>query len=407
MKSFILPKYYESKLISEIKNIRTEKEKRTDYSPTKISIGNLNFYIPKYFGFCFGVKNAIEICYKTIHENPKKNIFLISEMIHNPNVNEDLKKKGIKFLQESTGKKIISWDEVNREDIVIIPAFGTTKENMDIIKAKGIETKSYDTTCPFVTKVWNRGDQLAKKNYTIIIHGKPEHEETKATFSYFDENIPRIIIKNMEEAKELSKYIINEKLPNFKEKFKGRFSSDFSPKKDFKKIGVINQTTMLAEETKEISSFFENVMNLKYGELDGKNHIANTRDTLCYATNENQTSIKQLINLNIDLAFITGGYNSSNTSQLVKICENYFKTFFISSEKKLISKNEIIHFDMEQKIERIQKNYLPNKRKINFLISGGASCPDSVLERLLEKICKYYEQKINKKKIIEEFKSNY
>ncbi len=407
MKSFILPKYYESTLITEIKNIRTEKEKRTDYSATKLSIGQLNFYIPKYFGFCFGVKNAIEICYKTIHENPNKKIYLISEIIHNPNVNEDLKKKGILFLQESTGKTIIPWGKIKKDDIVIIPAFGTTKENMEIIKNKGIETKSYDTTCPFVTKVWNRGNQLAKKNYTIIIHGKPEHEETKATFSNFENNIPRIIIKNIKEASLLSEYILNPNKLHFQKKFKGRFSKNLNPKKDFEKIGVVNQTTMLAEETKEISNFFEKIMKEKFRNEESESHIANTRDTLCYATNENQTSIKELINIDIDIAFITGGYNSSNTSQLVKICEKYFKTFFISSEKKLISKFEIIHFDMKERIEKVQKNYLPKKKTINFLISGGASCPDSVLERLLEKICKYYNQPINKKKIIGEFLLKY
>tara|TARA_B100001057_G_C22864199_1_gene955804 strand:+ start:1252 stop:2499 length:1248 start_codon:yes stop_codon:yes gene_type:complete len=407
LKSFVLPKYYESKIISEVKNIRTVNEKRTDYSPTKLTIGKLNFYIPKYFGFCFGVKNAIEICYKTLEENPDKNIYLISEVIHNPDVNDDLKEKGIIFLQKSSGETIVPWKNIDKNDIVIIPAFGTTKENMEIINKKGIKTKSYDTTCPFVTKVWNRGNYLAEKNYTIIIHGKPEHEETKATFSNFSSEIPRIIIKNIQEAKLLSKYILDERKKDFKKIFKGRISENFNQKKDFKKIGVVNQTTMLAEETQEISNFFEKIMEKKYGIDNLKNHIANTRDTLCYATNENQTSIKQLIDLDIDLAFITGGYNSSNTSQLVKICENYFKTYFISSEKKLISEKEIIHFDMADKIEKKHLNYLPNKKKINFLISGGASCPDSVLERLLEKICKYYNQPIDKKKIIQDFLKKY
>ena len=407
MKHFVLPTYYDSELISELKEIRTKNEKRTDYSPTKISIGKLNFFIPKYFGFCFGVKNAIEICYKTIQENPQKNIYLISEIIHNPNVNNDLKKKGVKFLQKSNGKTIIPWEKVTKNDIVIIPAFGTTKENMNIIQKKGIKTKSYDTTCPFVTKVWNRGSDLAKKDYTILIHGKPEHEETKATFSNFKNNTPRIIIKNIKEAKLLSKYILNKDEPDFKKIFKDRFSKNFNPIKDFQKIGVINQTTMLAEETQEISSFFEKIMKKKYGNTKARNHMANTRDTLCYATNENQKSIKELINLNIDLAFITGGYNSSNTSQLVKICQNHFETYFISSEKKLISENEIIHFDMKKKIEKSQKNYLPNKKIINFLISGGASCPDSVLERLLEKICKFYNQPINKNEIIKKFLLKY
>lgn len=407
MKTFVLPKYYDSELISELKNIRTKNEKRINYSPTTLSIGKLNFFIPKYFGFCFGVKNAIEICYKTIRENPQKTIYLISEIIHNSNVNNDLKKKGIQFLQESTGKTIIPWSKVTKNDIVIIPAFGTTKENMETIKKKGIKTEAYDTTCPFVTKVWNRGNELAQKKYTIIIHGKPEHEETKATFSNFDNNIPRIIIKNIEEAILLSKYILNETKTCFEKNFKDRTSENFNPKKDLKKIGVINQTTMLAEETQKISSFFEKIMHKKYKKNNSKNYIANTKDTLCYATNENQKSIQQLTNLNIDLAFITGGYNSSNTSQLVKICRNYFETYFISSEEKLVSDKEIIHFNMEKKIEITTRNYLPKKNKINILITGGASCPDSVLERLLEKICKYYKEHINKKKIIQDFLSKY
>ena len=407
MKSFFLPKYYESKLISEVKNIRTKQEKRIDYTPTKLKIGKLNFYIPKYFGFCFGVKNAIEICYKTIEENPKKKIYLISEIIHNPNVNIDLKKKGIQFLQESTGKTIIPWSQISKNDIVIIPAFGTTKENMEIIEKKGIETKSYNTTCPFVTKVWNRGNQLAREKYTIIIHGKPEHEETKATFSNFIENTPRIIIKNETEAVLLSQYILDEKKVDFEKKFKGRFSKNFNPKKDLKKIGVVNQTTMLAEETQAIASFFEKIMEKKHGKNKSNQYIANTRDTLCYATNENQKSIKQLLNLEIDVAFIAGGYNSSNTSQLVKICEKFFDTYFISSEEKLISNEKIIHFNMKEKVEKIKENYLPNKKEINILISGGASCPDSVLERLLETICKYYKQPIDKEKIINNFLLKY
>jgi len=390
-----------------VKNIRTKQEKRIDYTPTKLKIGKLNFYIPKYFGFCFGVKNAIEICYKTIEENPKKKIYLISEIIHNPNVNIDLKKKGIQFLQESTGKTIIPWSQISKNDIIIIPAFGTTKENMEIIEKKGIETKSYNTTCPFVTKVWNRGNQLAREKYTIIIHGKPEHEETKATFSNFIENTPRIIIKNETEAVLLSQYILDEKKVDFEKKFKGRFSKNFNPKKDLKKIGVVNQTTMLAEETQAIASFFEKIMEKKHGKNQSKKYIANTRDTLCYATNENQKSIKQLLNLEIDVAFIAGGYNSSNTSQLVKICEKFFDTYFISSEEKLISNEKIIHFNMKEKVEKIKENYLPNKKEINILISGGASCPDSVLERLLEKICKYYKQPIDKEKIINNFLLKY
>ena len=184
MRNFILPKYYKSDLITTIKSIRNTQEKRNNFSPTKFKIGKLTFFIPRYFGFCFGVKNAIEICYKVINENPKKTIYLLSEMIHNPNVNKDLEENGVKFIKDEKGNTIIPWEDIKKNDIVIIPAFGTTVENLQILKDKGIRTEKFDTTCPFVTKVWTKSDQLSSKNHTVIIHGKPEHEETKSTFSH-------------------------------------------------------------------------------------------------------------------------------------------------------------------------------------------------------------------------------
>ena len=403
MRNFILPKYYKSDLITTLKSIRNTQEKRNNFSPTKFNVGNLTFYIPRYFGFCFGVKNAIEICYKVINENPKKTIYLLSEMIHNPNVNKDLEENGVKFIKDEKGNTIIPWEKIKKEDIVIIPAFGTTIENLQILKSKGIKTEKFDTTCPFVTKVWTKSDQLSSENHTVIIHGKPEHEETKSTFSHARKKGPTIIIKDIIEAKKLSKYILNNSTDNFFEDFKNRFSKDFNPLKDLHKIGVVNQTTMLAEETKEITQFFENIMRKKYGEKYYKDHIANTRDTLCYATNENQISTHEVAKINADLAIIVGGYNSSNTSQLVKICEKRFPTFFISSEKNIISKKNITHFSIDEKREIITKNYLPETRDINVIIGSGASCPDSVLERVLEKICSFYNQKIDKDNIIKKF----
>ncbi len=404
MRNFILPKYYKSDLITTIKSIRNTQEKRNNFSPTKFKIGKLTFFIPRYFGFCFGVKNAIEICYKVINENPKKTIYLLSEMIHNPNVNKDLEENGVKFIKDEKGNTIIPWEDIKKNDIVIIPAFGTTVENLQILKDKGIRTEKFDTTCPFVTKVWTKSDQLSSKNHTVIIHGKPEHEETKSTFSHAKKNGPTIIIKSIDEARKLSKYILENSKHNFYEEFKNRFSENFDPNKDLKKIGVVNQTTMLAEETKEITQFLENIMKKKYGDKYYKNHIANTRDTLCYATNENQLSTHEVAKINADLALIVGGYNSSNTSQLVKICERRFPTFFISSEKKIITKKNIIHYSIDKQKEIQTTNYLPKTKNINIILGSGASCPDSVLERVLEKICSFYNQKIDKDKIINSYK---
>ena len=403
MRNFILPKYYKSDLISTLKSIRNTQEKRNNFSPTKFKIGKLTFYIPRYFGFCFGVKNAIEICYKVIKENPRKNIYLLSEMIHNPNVNKDLQENGVKFINDEKGNSIIPWEKIRKDDIVIIPAFGTTIENLKILKSKGIQTEKFDTTCPFVTKVWTKSDQLSSKNHTVIIHGKPEHEETKSTFSHATKNGPTIIIKDIKEAKKLSKYILNNKKNNFSSEFKNRFSKNFNPNHHLQKIGIVNQTTMLAEETKDITQFFENIMKKKYGKEHYKEHIANTRDTLCYATNENQISTHEVSKIDADLSIIVGGYNSSNTSQLVKICEKKFPTFFISSEDKIISNKKIIHFNIEQKKEIITEDYLPKNKKINIILASGASCPDSILERVLEKICSFYNEEIDKKSIIESF----
>ena len=157
---------------------------KKDFSPTLLDFGPLRIYLARHFGFCYGVENAIDIAFRTIEENPGKRIFLLSEMIHNPQVNADLKNRGVQFLQDNSGKQIIPFDHLSPEDIVLIPAFGTTLEIERNLRSIGIHIERYDTTCPFVEKVWNRGEAIAKEKYTIIIHGKPTHEETRATFSH-------------------------------------------------------------------------------------------------------------------------------------------------------------------------------------------------------------------------------
>ena len=185
MKSFEVPIIYRSPLITAIKKKRKETDKmKKDFTPTLLDFGPVQIYLARHFGFCYGVENAIEIAFRTVEENPGKRIFLLSEMIHNPQVNADLQAHGIVFLQDTYGKQLIPFEELTADDIVMIPAFGTTLEIEEKLKRIGIQTEKYNTTCPFVEKVWNRSEAIAKKNYTIIIHGKPKHEETRATFSH-------------------------------------------------------------------------------------------------------------------------------------------------------------------------------------------------------------------------------
>ncbi|MDC0297503.1 4-hydroxy-3-methylbut-2-enyl diphosphate reductase, partial [Crocinitomicaceae bacterium] len=245
MKKFDVPPFYRSSLIGEIKQKRKlEDPRKKDFTPTQVKVGDVTFYIARHFGFCYGVENAIEKSYKAIKEHPNKRIFLLSQMIHNPDVNEDLESHGLKFLQDTYGKQLIPFEELNPDDIVIIPAFGTTVEIKELLREKGIEIDTYNTTCPFVEKVWNRSAKLSDTSHTIIIHGKAKHEETRATFSHSAQNAPSLIIKDIFEAQVLGEIISGKRDSNeFYSFFEGKYSSGFDPETDLSKIGVVNQTT--------------------------------------------------------------------------------------------------------------------------------------------------------------------
>jgi 4-hydroxy-3-methylbut-2-enyl diphosphate reductase len=394
MKQFTIPFTYRSELISAIKNTRRLQDKmKKDFTPTLLDLGSVQIYLARHFGFCYGVENAIEIAFRTVAENPGKRIFLLSEMIHNPKVNEDLLARGVRFLQDTRGNELVPIDELTPEDIVIIPAFGTTLAMEARLKAKGIPTEKYNTTCPFVEKVWNRSDQIAAKDYTVIVHGKPSHEETRATFSHAAANTPSLVISDMKEAVLLSEFITGKADPStFYELFKGRYSENFSVENNLQKIGVVNQTTMLASDTQGIADFLKQVMIKKY-DLPEKNiaeRFADTRDTLCYATNDNQSAVYGLLNTPADLAIVVGGYNSSNTSHLVELCEEKLPTYFISDETKILSKNEIHHFDLHQHEEQVSLNFLPVKSPVKILMTSGASCPDAIVEKIIQKLAGYF-----------------
>jgi len=363
-----------------------------DFSPTLLDFGPLQIYLARHFGFCYGVENAIEIAFRTVDENPGKHIYLLSEMIHNPQVNADLQSHGVQFLQDTYGKQLVSFDTVTADDIVLIPAFGTTIEIEKMLNEKGIPTEKYNTTCPFVEKVWNRSEAIAKKNYTIIIHGKPNHEETRATFSHAAVNAPSVVVKDMKQAENLAKYITGKKeAASFYEEFKGQFSSGFDVTKDLQQIGVVNQTTMLASDTQAIADFLKQTMIEKYGAADIENHFADTKDTLCYATNDNQGAVTGMLETKADLAIVVGGYNSSNTSHLVELCEEKLPTYFISSEEKILSPKEILHYNFHTKEEIRTTGYLPSTQPVKILITSGASCPDALVEGVINKVAGYFK----------------
>jgi 4-hydroxy-3-methylbut-2-en-1-yl diphosphate reductase len=364
--------------------------RKQDFSPAVLDFGPVQFFIARHFGFCYGVENAIEISYKALEENPEKKVYLLSQMIHNQEVNEDLLSRGISFIMDTDGKQFIPWDQIRADDVVIIPAFGTTVEIENLLLDKGVEVQKYNTTCPFVEKVWNRADKLGKENYTVVIHGKPKHEETRATFSHSAQHASSVIVRDMQDARKLGAFILSSDYSNFASEFDGKLSNGFDPSLHLQRIGVVNQTTMLATETQAIADYLRSVMAQKYGEDKIKQHFADTRDTLCYATNDNQDATYQLLKTNADLAIVVGGYNSSNTSHIVELCERAFPTYFINSEREITSKDEIHHFDYHHKLRKVTRGYIPETEKVKIVLTSGASCPDTLVDRVMLRILDFF-----------------
>ena len=397
MKQFQIPEFYRSPIISKVKAQRKlDDPRKKDFSPTILDFGKVKFLVSRHFGFCYGVENAIERAYRALDENPGKRIFLLSQMIHNPDVNEDLNANGIQFLQDTSGKQLIDFDTLSSEDIVLIPAFGTTVEIEHLLVSKGIDVQKYNTTCPFVEKVWNRSEKLGETDHTILIHGKYNHEETRATFSRSTQFAPSLILKDIVEAKLLASYITDDKSnESFYSDFAGRYSENFDPEIHLRKIGVVNQTTMLASETQEITDFLRGVMIEKFGEENIKNYMADTRDTLCYATNDNQSATLGLMEYPADLGIVVGGYNSSNTTHLVELMESKYPVYFINGALELLSNKEIQYFDIHKKEINTRIEFLPTKETITIAITSGASCPDSIMDKVIHRILELLEIQIS------------
>ncbi len=400
IKKFDIPAYYRSSLTGRIKALRQEADPRKkDRQPALLDLGPVRFMIPRHFGFCYGVENAIEISYKALEENPDKRVFLLSQMIHNQEVNRDLVDRGIQFIMDTDGTQFIPFSDITPEDIVIIPAFGTTLEIEKLLQDKGIETKQYNTTCPFVEKVWKRSTKLGNENYTVIIHGKYGHEETRATFSHSTNSAPSVIVRDLEEARLLGDVILGKRSSSeFYTLFENKYSPGFDPEKDFERVGVVNQTTMLASETQAIADYFKQVMEEKYSSGE---HFADTRDTLCYATNDNQDATIALLDEEADVAFVIGGYNSSNTSHIAELCEGAFPTYFINGAHEIKSANEVHHYDHARHEMKVSSDWLPDQKPVTVILTSGASCPDTIVDQVLERILSFFPDADDPEKILD------
>lgn len=408
-KKFDIPEFYKSDIIRSVKSARQILDPRKrDTEPVTVDFGPVQFLVPRHFGFCYGVENAIDIAYRTVEQNPDKNIYLLSEMIHNPNVNEDLIRRGVKFLFETDGTPIIPISSLSSDDIVIVPAFGTTIEIQKELEGRGINPYQYDTTCPFVEKVWKRGNQLGKKENALVIHGKHNHEETRATFSHSAKaSSAVVVVLNPEEARILADVMLLKRpLEEFEQHFGHKCTEGFNPLTDLEKFGVINQTTMLATETQEVMDILRAAVAEKYGEDKVKEHFADTSDTLCYATNENQTATRSLMKTDADLALVVGGYNSSNTMHLVELLEHEFPTYHVRDASELKSPLEIHHFNQWDKQLHVSKDWLPLEydRPLKVAITSGASCPDVLVDEVILKVIGWFDSVRDVEEVVKPFK---
>jgi 4-hydroxy-3-methylbut-2-enyl diphosphate reductase len=406
---------YQSRLFSAIKAL-TRRNERTAVAPVVLDFGAVRYVVPSHFGFCLGVKNAIERAYETLAENPGRRVFMLSELIHNPFVNEDLLRRGLRYLQTdkgvpytvdgkpSAGDSRLLWHTLTPDDIVIIPAFGATNEDKRQLVRKGIAVYPYDATCMLVEKVWKAARAYGREGYTVVIHGKHEHEETKTTFSHTSRYAHAVIVRNMEETTVLGEIISSDDpavRARFYERFAHKHTPGFDVSRHLDRVAVVNQTTLLMNETREIIAYLRDIYIAKFG---GDPEGAAPRvggygrnDTLCYATQVNQDALARALAEPLDAAFVIGGSNSSNTYQLYRLCAQRLgeRAFFIQSESSIRSPGEVEHCVFPRqgqeaagaRIERrpLWRDGVPGEPK-RILITGGASCPDGVIQQVITRI---------------------
>ena len=348
--------------------------------------GKITVKLAKVFGFCYGVERAIDLAYAARKSFPApKRIFLLGEIIHNPEVNDQIRDLGIVSISPKPSDDELSRLHLTSDDVVIIPAFGTEVATRQKLEAHGCET--VDTTCGDVMSVWKRVRQYSKENVTSIIHGKAKHEETKATTSqaraYGSGHY--LVVFNLTETDYVCNYILNGgDKHDFLEKFKGAHSEGFDPDQHLQAVGVANQTTMLRGETEEVQRRFRTAMEKKYGVAEIADHFRYF-DTICGATQDRQDALEKLLREPMDLLIVVGGYNSSNTSHLAEMGEAVLPTFFIKNAGKMESDKLIRHYDLHRRAEIETINWLPCG-KITVGITAGASCPNNLIEDTIRRL---------------------
>lgn len=401
---------YQSQLCAAIKTLARQHE-RTAAAPVTLDFGAVRYVIPSHFGFCLGVKNAIERAYETLADNPGRRVFMLSELIHNPFVNEDLLRRGLRYLQTDRGVPYTTdgrkaadapgspllWDTLTPEDIVIIPAFGATDDDKRRLVRKGIAVCQYDATCMLVEKVWKAARAYGRDGYTVIIHGKSEHEETKATFSNTRRHAHAVIVRNLEEAHQLGEIIASDDPAmrnRFYKVFAGKHTPGFDVAKHLDRVAVVNQTTLLMNETLSIIEYLREIYRAKFHD-DSRVGGSSRRDTLCYATQVNQDALSRALAEPLDAAFVIGGKNSSNTYQLFRLCEERLgeKAFFIQSEANITSRAVVEHYVYagggtgRSEARPLWPDDSAPKR---VLITGGASCPDGIIQQVITRINSFF-----------------
>lgn len=352
----------------------------------RLQRGDVTILLAESFGFCWGVERAVAMAYETRQHFPTEKIWITNEIIHNPSVNQRLKEMNVDFIELVNNEK--DFTVIGQGDVVILPAFGASVSEMQFLNDKGCTI--VDTTCPWVSKVWNSVEKHKKRDYTSIIHGKYAHEETVATSSFADRYL---VVLNLEQAEYVTNYIIHggdkpegmaSRRQEFLTKFANAYSEGFDPDKDLEKVGIANQTTMLKSETEQIGKLLEQTMLKKYGPTELDQHFMSF-NTICDATQERQDAMFDLVAENLSLMVVIGGFNSSNTTHLQEIAvEHKIPSYHIDSVERIIDRDRLEHKPLEQEIA-IAQNWLPDGT-IVVGITSGASTPDKVVADVIEKI---------------------